>query len=120
MADQEHLWYKGYRRGFLGLKFDDCHHRDQHPVYVSGFRKGKEDKEMCECKTRKVCADELLSEFCIECGRIWVNTLQGGYRPTDRFVSGDLPLNSCVWIGHVSVKDVSGQLAKHIGASQGN
>jgi len=118
MADQEHLWYKGYRRGFLGLVFDDCHHRSQHPIYVSGFRKGVEDKAMCECKTRKPYADEWLSEYCVQCGRIWVSTLLGDYRSTDRFAPGNFALNSCVWIGHVAVKDDSGQLAKHIGASR--
>ncbi len=66
---------------------------------------------MCKCKTKKPSDFELLEEYCISCGRIWVNTLCNFFRPTDRYHPIQKPMGG-VWIGHTFVKDKTGQLKK--------
>ena len=53
--------------------------------------------EICKCKSRKPHPYEILSEYCVECGKIWIGTLMGSFRPTDRFyhVSKKIIFNSC-------------------------
>jgi len=60
----------------------------------------------CECKDKwmKPLVDEFLSFSCTKCGRIWVNTLCGFMRPTERFNPIPKPLGG-VWIGHTFIKD---------------
>ena len=47
---------------------------------------------MCECKERGMVPDEFMTEYCIECGRIWVIDFGCGERKTERFHPISRPL----------------------------
>ena len=64
---------------------------------------GKDMMTTCKCQTRKVYLDEFWSDYCVDCGRIWVNEFTGGCRGTDRFHLIPKPLGG-VWVGHTFVK----------------
>jgi hypothetical protein len=59
---------------------------------------------VCDCKTKKCCLDEFMTEFCIECGRIWVNDLVGTSYPTQRFNTSVRQQQFGIWVGHMFVK----------------
>ena len=58
---------------------------------------------VCNCDTRKTHT-EFMTEFCVECGRIWINELTGGFRSTERFFRVQKPMDG-VWIGHTFIRD---------------
>lgn len=61
----------------------------------------------CQCEQKQQCQDDLLSEFCVKCGRIWYNTLDGNFRPTEMFHPiKPKPLGG-VWIGHTFIEGLS-------------
>lgn len=66
---------------------------------------------MCKCKKRTPVVDEFWTDFCVSCGRIWVNEFTGEPRRTERFVPISKPMGG-VWIGHTFIRDKTGQLAK--------
>ena len=79
-------------------------------VSMSTERKIIERCTMCKCKIKKPCPDEMLSEFCVKCGRIWINTMCGHVQSTDRYHPIQKTLGG-VWIGHTFIKDKTGRLS---------
>ena len=67
------------------------------------FSAKNEDVAMeCKCKERRVHPTQMFSEFCLDCGRIWWNTLTGQFRPTSMYHKVSPPMTG-VWVGQTFV-----------------